>query len=114
MRSYLQHTSAYVSIRQHTSAYAKTRRERAFENQCVHICATSVCGLKLLVYAALSYVNARLKINAFMSVYRARKFMNKQHTITRLFHGIQCIADYHLAFASSVACVCRGRQNMGR
>jgi hypothetical protein len=45
-----QHTSAYVSIRQHTSAYINIERVYTRSPQ-----PTSVCGLKLLVYAALSY-----------------------------------------------------------
>ena len=67
------HTSAYVSIRQHTSAHVSTRqrackpvvaqgkglefrqqKERRWQPPC-KLVRLSVCGLELLVYAALSY-----------------------------------------------------------
>ena len=49
-------SAAYVSIRQHTPAYVSIRQ-----------------------HTPKRVANARLKINAFISVYRAWKFMNKQH-----------------------------------
>ena len=68
--SYRGGVAAYVSIRQHTSAYVSIRQQvgvrdrrvgkavalgRYVQRCCCAHTATRVCGLKLLVYAALSY-----------------------------------------------------------
>jgi hypothetical protein len=63
--SVCQHTSAYVGIRQHTSAYVGIRVKQKLAPPAPLVrwvacagarpSATSVCGLKLLVYEALSY-----------------------------------------------------------
>jgi hypothetical protein len=60
-----QHTSAYISVRQHTSAYVSIRQHTSSSCQLwrrtmilmlsLVVSATGVCGLKLLVYEALSY-----------------------------------------------------------
>ncbi len=55
-----QHTSGHVRTRQHTSAYvsrpaARLRDFASVRARCCSPLATSVCGLKIQVYEALSY-----------------------------------------------------------